>query len=460
MKYKEFLERARKVHGDKYEYNDFVESTVNDKIKILCPIHGEFEQTIYAHLRGQGCPKCIGERRGYTTDDFIREAKKKFGDKFDYSKTHYENKRKKVCIMYEGFKSDDNPNGEFWQLPIVHLKSITGLPFIGNRGRKYGEFTNIETIKKKTIEFIEKVKKAHGDKYDCSKAVYTGCMQKVKLICPIHGEFEIRANNVVRGHGCPKCGNIIALTKNEFIEKAKKVHGDKYDYSKVEIKKTDDKVCIICHEKDENGKEHGEFWQTVSKHLNSSGCHICAKNKKLTNESFIEKAKQVHGDKYDYSHVNYINSRTKINIICPIHGEFYQSPISHLNGATCPYCNESHLEEEISLFLTNNGIKYERQAKFPNIKFKKELPFDFFIPSKKVIIECQGEQHFEKSKIFKDEYRFTKDRIKYNGCLKNGFKLLYYTNIKNYEKYFNKLTYNEKNLFKDKNIILEKIKRD
>ena len=110
------------------------------------------------------------------------------------------------------------------------------------------------------------------------------------------------------------------LTTYEFIEKAKKVHGDKYDYSKVEYVNSRTKICIIC-------PQHGEFWQTPNAHLMKEGCPKCKGenvskvNRRTTNE-FIEKAKKVHGDKYDYSKVDYKNNSTKVCIICPIHGEF------------------------------------------------------------------------------------------------------------------------------------------
>ena len=110
-----------------------------------------------------------------------------------------------------------------------------------------------------------------------------------------------------------------------FIEKAKAVHGDKYDYSKVEYVKAKEKVCIIC-------QEHGEFWQTPNNHLRGEGCPFCYGSKKLTTEEFISKAKQIHGNKYDYSNVNYVNKYTKVCIICPEHGEFWQKPSNHLKG--------------------------------------------------------------------------------------------------------------------------------
>jgi rubrerythrin len=122
------------------------------------------------------------------------------------------------------------------------------------------------------------------------------------------------------------------FTKDDFIRSARKVHGDKYDYSKVVYKNNKTDVCIIC-------PIHGEFYQTPNSHLKGRGCPICGGTKKSTKEDFIIKAKQVHGDKYDYSKVVYVNNQIKVCIICPIHGEFYQTPKNHLSGQGCPKCS-------------------------------------------------------------------------------------------------------------------------
>ena len=181
-----------------------------------------------------------------------------------------------------------------------------------------------------TQEFIEKAKKIHGDKYDYSKVEYKGAHTKVCIICPEHGEFCIRVSHFLAGHRCPKCAGNAKLTTDEFIKKAREIHGDKYDYSKVEYKNYDTKVCIIC-------PKHGEFWQIPRYHLNGKGCPKCAGNIRLTTEEFIRRAKEVHGDKYDYSKVEYVNSQTKVCIICPEHGEFWTFPNNHLK-CECPKC--------------------------------------------------------------------------------------------------------------------------
>ena len=451
MKYDDFLKKARETHGDKYNYVKFDDIAVSKKIKIICPIHGEFEQVIYAHLRGQGCPKCVGKRRGYKTEDFIRDAKEKFGNRFDYSKTIYTGRRNKVCIICKELMSENNPTGEFWQKPFTHLASTTGMPFTGKRGKKYNSITDRKSIELKTLEFIEKAKNIHGDKYDYSKSNYVGCNQKICIICPIHGEFWQTPSNHLKGCGCSKCARISKITIGEFIKKANKRHNNKYDYTLNNELKESEKIKIIC-------PIHGEFEQYYHHHLQGHGCPLCSNNKKYTIEEFIKKAREIHGNKYDYSKIKYINNHTPICIICPKHGEFWQTPSSHLNNCGCPLCNESKLENEISLFLKRNGILYERQKEYDKIKFKDKLPFDFYLPEYNAVIECQGIQHFEKSHFFKDAYRFEKDKIKYNGCIKNKIKILYYTNIKKYKQYFNEI-YSENNLFSSKNKLLKEIKK-
>ena len=126
------------------------------------------------------------------------------------------------------------------------------------------------------------------------------------------------------------------LTKIEVINRANEIHGYKYIYDKMDFVSTKSKVCIIC-------PDHGEFWQTPKDHLTGRGCPRCAyyykgQKKANTKEGFIEKATEIHGNKYDYSKVEYVNNRTKVCIICSDHGEFWQTPANHLRGQGCPSC--------------------------------------------------------------------------------------------------------------------------
>ena len=196
-------------------------------------------------------------------------------------------------------------------------------------------------IKLKQEEVIQRFKDKHGDKYDYSFVEYINAKTKVKIICPIHGEFFQEAAGHMDGKGCTKCANDATSircrgTTEQFISLAKETHGDFYDYSKVLYKNGHAKVNIIC-------KIHGEFLQKPTHHCAGIGCPKCgkeatAKKLKRSDEDFITKARSVHGDKYDYSEMDYKNSATKITVKCPTHGGWSTSPANHLVGSGCPAC--------------------------------------------------------------------------------------------------------------------------
>lgn len=291
-----------------------------------------------------------------------------------------------------------------------------------------------------TEEVIKRGKKIYGDVYDYSKTEYVNIDTKITVICSKHGEFQIRPDHFFEGSGCPKCGNERCGDKNrlsleEFIEKARKVHGDKYDYSKVEYIEAKRKVCIIC-------PKHGEFWQTPDSHLSGADCPQCAhRSYKYTTEEFIEIARKIHGDKYDYSKAKYINRITPVCIICPIHGEFWQKPREHFKGFGCQLCGESRLENEIRLLLDENNIEYDRQKGFTWLRNKYPMLLDFYIPKYNIAIECQGEQHFKDREFFHQDFeeRVRMDLLKKNLCEEHGIKMIYYSSKyvvpKNWDKY-------------------------
>lgn len=360
------------------------------------------------------------------TKEFIEKARKVHGDKYDYSKVEYVNAYTKICIIC-------TKHGEFYQTPHTHLRG-SGCK---NCGLEY--LSKIRRISSVTTEdFINKSIKIHGDKYNYSKVKYINCNTKVKIICPIHGEFYQTPQSHLRGSGCPKCCGLNKTTE-EFIEKAILVHGDKYDYSKTEYKGSITKVCIIC-------PKHGEFWQKPNDHLHGEGCKECSKKYKTT-EEFIEESKSIHGDKYDYSKVNYINSNEKVCIICPKHGEFWQTPHSHLRGRGCPKCRQSHLEKLFYNKLTENNIEFETQKRFDWLGLQS---LDFYLPKYNIGIECQGKQHFIEKERFggKDGLNKIKERDikKHKKCKENNIKLIY---VIDYDiDNFNCKIYENNNIFK------------
>ena len=352
-KLEEFIHKANQVHNFKYDYSKVNYINSLNKVTIICPIHGEFEQTPQNHLRGRGCKKCANQKKSLemqlSNDEFIKKSTDIHKNKYDYSKTQLQNRDK------DG---------------------------------------------------------------------------KVIIICPIHGEFKINPFLHLKGQECPKCKGK-KLSQEEIIEKANQIHNFKYDYSKVEFHKMHDKVTIIC-------PIHGEFQQTLSKHISKhQGCPKCAAinrgKKSLMDETlFLQKAQEIHHNKYDYSKTKYKGMNHNITYICPIHGEIEQRPFDHLRGFGCYKCSnlESKKENEIFEFIKKTNLIIERCNR--DILNGKEL--DIYIPSKQIAIEYNGLRwhsegfgrdkwyHFNKTlkcnnkdikllQIFEDEYVEHKDIV-------------------------------------------------
>lgn len=370
-----------------------------------------------------------------TTEEFIERSKKIHGDKYDYSKTIYNGNKSKLCIICP-------KHGEFWQVAGSHLR--------GYGCKKCADEGNREKITWTTEQFIEKAKKVHDDKYDYSKVNYINNRTKVCIICPIHGEFWQDPGTHLKGSGCKKCGDLAESIKKKttttetLIDKFKKVHGDKYDYSEVEFIDWKTKVKIYCR------KHNIWFYMTPGNHLNGQGCNFC-RNEKISNQvtkksfnDFLSAAKKIHGDKYDYSlaEEDYKNVTGKVRIIChkigkggEEHGVFYQRVCDHINGECgCPKCRESKMEKNIAGLLIENGIKYDYQKTFTWLKYKSPLRLDFYLPEKKIAIECQGGQHFSPVERFGGEENFElvklRDDIKKELCEAHGIKILYFSTEK------------------------------
>lgn len=333
----DFLRRANIVHSGKYDYSDVVYKNAYEKVTIVCPDHGKFEQKPYNHIRGAVCLKCA----------IVNRAKQ-------------------------------------FKLPLE--------------------------------KFIEKAKDVHGNKYDYSEVQYLNNRDLIDIKCQKHGKFQQRVSAHLQGYGCVDCSNEKrTYTTEKFVTKANVVHNGKYDYSKVIYRHSQTKVVIIC-------PKHAEFRQLPNLHLLGSGCPVCANNeRKLVKEEFIFKAVAQHGDKYDYSNVIYKGCREKIIITCREHGNFEQTPNSHLNGAGCPYCNSSKGERVLETIFNNNGISYIREYKLPEIISRRE--YDFYLPDHNLLIEFQGIQHYKPIDYFggEDALNYTKQ----NDRLKRSFAKLF-----------------------------------
>ena len=359
------------------------------------------------------------------TKTFIWKALHIHGNKYIYRKTVYIKAREKVEIECK--------NGHcFSQRPNDHLSGHGCLICSGH--------------KKLTLEeFIKKANEIHGiGRYDYSKVKYININTEIYIICKNHEKpFKFRQlpSAHLIGQGCYLCSNKLAhdkqrMTKEEFIKRAREIHGDKYDYSKVEYINYGTEVIIICHNHDESY----EFKQTPRDHLNGHGCKKCAYEKiadklRMSLEEFIQRANEVHGvGTYNYSKVNYVNMNTDVIIICPKHGEFPQTPRDHLSGCGCLKCNFSKGEIIINDYLIKNNIKFEEQKTFKDCKYINKLRFDFYIPQYNLCIEFDGQQHFipvdftssltEKQKLENFKQLKTRDKIKTDYCKSNNINLL------------------------------------
>jgi very-short-patch-repair endonuclease len=278
-------------------------------------------------------------------------------------------------------------------------------------------------MKKLTTEiFIERSNKIHNNRYDYSLVNYKNYGVKVNIICPEHGIFLQMPNEHFIGCGCPYCAGTKKKNKYEFIKKSNKIHNNKYDYSLVDYKNNKTKVKIICI-------EHGIFIQKPDAHMQGAGCIRCGNNsKKIKLLDFIERSNEIHNNKYDYSLVEYKNSKIKVKIICPKHGIFEQTSRTHLIGRGCPICNESKGEKKISSILKQLNLNYNKQKIFDYCRDKNVLPFDFYLPSHNTCIEYDGKQHFESIDYFGGDENFAiikkHDEIRNNFCEKNNIKLI------------------------------------
>lgn len=257
--------------------------------------------------------------------------------------------------------------------------------------------------------FIKKSIKIHNNFYDYSKINYYNYNIKVEIGCPIHGYFFQSPNCHLKGQG--------KYTNEEFINKAKFIYGDKYDFDLVNYKGNKNKVKLIC-------KNHGIFEQRPDMLLQGHGCLKCSGREISNTIDFIKKSNLIHDNLYDYSKSNYVNAHTKLIIRCEKHGDFLQKPNSHLSGCGCPICKLSKGEMKIKNFLDKYEIKNYSQHEFKNFG----MPFDFYIPSKNYCIEYDGIQHYTPIKLWGGENghknQLIRDQLKNKFCDDNNIKLL------------------------------------
>lgn len=330
-------------------------------------------------------------------------------------------------------------------------------------------------------EFIAKAKLKHGELYDYSLVDYRGYLNPITIICKEHGTFQQKPNNHLFGSRCPLCSDISKSSKlldsqDEFIAKAVAKYGDSYSYERVKYVSSKKKVTITCKKHGHfdvapasflmghticsvcsgskittelfierarqthgdrydysksvisgmhNGittiicKEHGEFEQNPGNHVQGKGCNKCAGRLVSDTKSFIDEAIIIHGGKYDYSLVDYVSSVSKVKILCPDHGSFEQTPGNHLQGNGCPKCVSKISKPEIELFEFVKLLCPDVIQSDRKIIAPFEL--DMVIPSKMIAIEFNGlHYHSDRNSGKKDTYHYDKMVL----ANKSGYRLI------------------------------------
>ena len=381
------------INGSSYDLSNSKytgsRSLINIKCLTCCSTFNIMPSTII-RATFSGCPECDKLKRF----EHFYSRSLKIHNKYEYIKTSYVNHSTKMDIICQ-------VHGLFRQTPNNHMAG-NGCPQCPK--------------KRKTIDlekFFDKCNEQHNYKYDYSKSVYID--NKISVICKTHGEFKIDTYRHSSGQGCPQCGkesfdnyiNSIRYSKEDFTEKAKLVHGDKYDYINIEYKNITTKINIIC-------PMHGLFKQTPGSHLNNkTGCPKCGTesskiNNTITNEEFIKRSINIHNGKYNYHLSNYYGIKNEITITCSIHGPFTQRAENHLNGSGCPECSKfiSSPQNRLIDFIKSVKPNIEIFSNYKSI-ITGNYEIDIWIPTFKLGIEYHGSYWHSASNKIEDK-RFMK----------------------------------------------------
>lgn len=455
----EFISRSRNKFGDQFDYKNVCYTSINKNVRLFCKKHNGFiEITPEHHLASEyGCQICgrktATDKLKLTKEEFLRRAKEKYGLRFCYDNLKYIDYIQETTFFC-------NEHGEFRTSPSFHLSRKNGncpqCTRYNQRKMNSGQTTD---------QFVAKLKTVFGDLYDYKVTDFFTMKQQVKVRCIKHNYiFSRLPKSLLEGVGCPICeqeeiekyvsnkeealkrrreyrenqkrkreiSNSLGTfqrtktwDKDSFLKYAKLIHGDDYSYEKVNYVNFTTHVIIHCN------RHNFDFPQTPQKHLRGQGCPKCI-GRGRTIKDFVEEARSIHGDRYEYSLVKSLVYGQKIPIFCRRHKEiFMMTPSKHLGGEGCPLCSTSKLELKVISYLKKNtNFIFDTQIMFDWLKTSRSMPLDIYIPEIQVAIECQGLQHFSARDRFGGEeghkIQVQRDKLKYAQCNENGIEIIYF----------------------------------
>ena len=378
------------IHNNKYDYSMVSYTRMSDKVKIICKIHGIFEQSPSNHLY-KGCRKCGYEKIGNIFrkkgDEFISESKSLFKDVFDYDRTKYIDWKTRVILTCK-------IHGDFKVIPNLHIKGKGCSKCKVEEKKIYRKNITVDKLKIKQQNFITKSSITHDNFYNYNKVIYKGSTHPVSIICPTHGEFTQKPMHHLRGSGCQICGlgKRGYFSFSLYVDKCNRKFKNMFKYSNYTgISNTVDVTC----------PKHGTIKHQSSTHLRSQyGCkkcsyeHVSKKTSgrlkgsvKYTNDEFIKLISDRHNNRYGYSLVKYTGLKNKIMVICNKHGEFKIESSSHLSGCGCNKCSIENRTKKISNFINESNLIH-------NNKYDYSLT-NYCSSSDKISIICKthGEFH-------------------------------------------------------------------
>jgi hypothetical protein len=420
---KKKIELCKLVHNNKYSYDKVIYVNFNTKVIITCPIHGDFEQNLYDHSVGRGCNICRSEKMKICNlkgrEDFIKKSNITHKNKYTYDKVPNNfGVRQKVIITCP-------IHGDFNQTADSHKRG-RGCPYC--KGKSGQDLNKSNQLKKDRINHF--IKKYQFEHVRLIESYSKGTMVN-KFYCDIHGEFSKNSSQVSKGQICGEClklKNRKVSVANE-LNKMLKRHNNKFEY--INYIDLVDEITVKCI-------EHNHTFKILkSSHVQNKygGCGYCISQYKdfrmKEQDEVIKNFRNVHEDRYRYDNVDYRGRSIKVSITCLKHGDFMQTPSSHLNGSGCPNCKSSSGEKMIQGILKKMGISYVTEKRFFGCSSElgnKLLPFDIYVPEFHTCIEFDGYHHFFPIEAWGGENSLIKvqnrDRYKNEYCEKNEIDLI------------------------------------